>query len=224
MRRPARAAGRAAPVTTLITPRTLFLHVPKTGGTWVTAALQAAGVPCEMLWTRLGPGSRGHATLDEARAHAHRFTFAFVRHPLDMYRSRWAASVQAGWPENRLLHDARSDDFPTFVQNVIDRHPGFVGRRYAQFTGPPASPIAFVGRYESLADDLTRALAQAGETYDEDALRAHPPANVNDYDRHPAVYDRVLAQRVIEAEHDAIGRWYADDPLPAGLVGRATRI
>jgi hypothetical protein len=207
-------------VSTLVTPRTLFLHIPKTGGTWVTAALQAAGVPCEMLWTRLGPGSRGHATLREAYAYADRFTFAFVRHPLDMYRSRWAGSIRDGWPESRLLHDARSDHFPTFVENVIDLHPGFVGRRFAEFTGPPEAPIAFVGRYESLVDDLVRALTQAGEEHDEDALRAQSPANVNDYTEHRALYDVALAQRVIETEREAMLRWYADDPLPARLLER----
>jgi hypothetical protein len=87
------------------------LHIPKTGGTWVTLALQVAGVPCEIVWTRLGPGSRGHATLAETRAYSDRFSFAFVRHPLDLYRSRWAANENDGWPMNRFLHGARSDDF-----------------------------------------------------------------------------------------------------------------
>ena len=72
---------------TLITPRTRFLHIPKTGGTWVTLALQVAGVPCQIVWTRLGPGSRGHATLEQTTAYSDRFTFAFVRHPLDLYLS-----------------------------------------------------------------------------------------------------------------------------------------
>jgi len=31
----------------LILPRSCFLHVPKTGGSWVKAAIAAAGIPFE---------------------------------------------------------------------------------------------------------------------------------------------------------------------------------
>jgi hypothetical protein len=203
---------------TLITPRTRFLHVPKTGGTWVTQALQVAGVPCQIVWTRLGPGSRGHATLEQTRAYSDRFSFAFVRHPLDLYRSRWAANTKDGWPMNRFLHDARSADFPGFVDRVIERHPGFAGRHFAEFTGPAENEIAFVGRYETLVDDLVRALDAAGENYDEAALRSYAPANRSDYQRHAANYDLALAERVVAVEQDAILRWYCDDPLPARLL------
>lgn len=202
----------------LVTPNMLFLHAPKTGGTWVTVALQAAGVSYERVWTRLGPGSRGHATLREAVAFNDRFTFAFVRHPLDLYRSEWANEMRVGWPENRQLHDLRSDHFPTFVSRVIERHPGYYSKRLAQFTGPPDAPINFVGRHESLVDDLVRALSLAGEEFDEVGLRAVPPANRNDYTRHHAKYDRALAERVIESEQEAIQRWYANDPLPAHVL------
>jgi hypothetical protein len=203
---------------TLLTPRTRFLHVPKTGGTWVGLALQAAGVPCQPLWTRFGPGSRGHATLEQTQTYADRFTFAFVRHPLDLLRSRWAASMDAGWPENRLLHDARSDDFPRFVQRVIERHPGFIGTHLTSYTGSVEAPISFIGRFESLVDGLVMALDQAGEDYDEAALRARVPANLSDYRRHEAFYDPGLAEQVRQAERDAILRWYPDDPLPASLI------
>jgi hypothetical protein len=190
----------------------------------VTLALQAAGVPCQIVWTRLGPGSRGHATLEQTRTYSDRFSFAFVRHPLDLYRSRWAANTRDGWPMNRFLHDARSDDFPGFVSQVVERHPGFAGTHFAEFTGPPEAEITFVGRYETLVDDLVRALDAAGEDYDQQALRSYAPTNRGDYELHGANYDLALAERVVEAERDAILRWYKDDPLPQRLLqagGRA---
>lgn len=208
-------------MTTLITDRILFLHVPKTGGTWVAAALAHAGVAYEPLWTRLGPGSRGHATLAQSSAYTDRFSIAFVRHPLDLLRSRWAGSVRDGWPDNRLLNDARSDDFPTFARRVVDLHPGFMSKRFEEFTGPPDAPVSFVGRYESLVDDLVRALDASGERYDEASLRSLAPRNVSDYVSSPTVYDRTLAQLVVDSEEDAITRWYAHDPLPASLVSSA---
>jgi hypothetical protein len=204
---------------TLITPRMLFLHVPKTGGTWVSAALAAAGVEFAPLWTRLGPGSRGHATLEQCRAYRDdRFSFAYVRHPLDLLRSRWAGSMRDGWPENRLLHAARADDFATFAERVVARYPGFMSRRFEEFTGPADAPISFVGRYETLVDDLVRALEGAGERFDEAAVRGQAPLNRNDYTNHQAVYDLPLARLVAESEHVAITRWYAEDPLPARLL------
>ena len=65
-----------------------------------------------------------------------------------------------------------------------------------------------------MVDDLVRALALAGEEFDEAGLRAVPPANRNDYAKHHAKYDRALAERVVESEWQAIQRWYAGEPLP----------
>lgn len=203
---------------TLITERMLYLHVPKTGGTWVAAALRAAGVSYQALSTRLGPGSRGHANLEEARAYTDRYTVAFVRHPLDVYRSLWANSMRDYWPEGRQLADAPADDFATSADRLIALGPGFVSKLFTEFTGPPEAPISFVGRYESLADDLVRALDAAGEPHDEAALRAVAPVNTNDYTRHEAVYDLTLAERVARAEQESITRWYASDPIPARLL------
>lgn len=197
-------------MTTLLTPKTRFLHAPKTGGTWVTAALAAAGVPCQPLWMRFGSGRRGHAALEQTQAYQDRFTFAFVRHPLELYRSRWAASVTVGWPHDRALHYARSDDFATFVTRVIDHEPGYLTRHLEQFTGPPDRPISFIGRYESLVEDLVRALTEAGEDFDEVALRAVAPTNQSDYTEHRAIYDEALRQRVLGTEAGSIERWYAE--------------
>jgi hypothetical protein len=196
----------------------LFLHAPKTGGTWVTVALEAVGISYERIWTRLGAGNRGHPTLLESATFTDRFTFAFVRHPLDLYRSFWADNMRVGWPPNRPFYDLRSDHFPTYVDRILRQHPGFFSEHLEEFTGPPEAQIAFVGRYESLVDDLVRALSLAGEEFDEARLRAIPPANRNDYARHHATYDRALADRVVESEQQAIQRWYAGDPRPARVL------
>jgi hypothetical protein len=77
---------------TLITPRMLFLHLPKTGGSWATAAMLAAGVPA------VRPEALPfHATRRESSAYGDRFTFAFVRHPLEYWRSYWAYRMREGW-------------------------------------------------------------------------------------------------------------------------------
>lgn len=159
----------------------IFYHVPKTGGTWVKVALEAAGVrtwavhttggphPFNLKWAHSCPG-----TVPE-RSREGRFSFCFVRRPVPWYTSYWAFRSRKGArrDENFPADGLWSDDFDQFVNNLLDAHPGgFVSALYQYYTGPDCSGVDFVGRQESLADDLVRALTLAGESFDEEALRA----------------------------------------------------
>ncbi|MGH2852048.1 MAG: hypothetical protein ACRDLP_15715, partial [Solirubrobacteraceae bacterium] len=198
----------------VVTPRMLFLHMPKTGGRWVMGAMLAAGVPAVRP-----EGVPGHGNADEAREFADRFTFAFVRHPLDFWRSYWAFRMRDGWdPESNIDTAIASPDFDTFIAGVIERFPGEAGAVYETFVGTPEREIDFIGRFERLADDLVSALRLAGEEFDEAALRAHPAENVSDYGQLPAFFDRESAARLAECERRAIDRFYYWDPMPERLV------
>jgi hypothetical protein len=208
---------------TLLTPHARFMHVPRTGGTWATSALVAAGVPVRFL-DRPTPGFvvSGHADLERSSDHAGRFTFAFVRHPLDLWRSVWAYRMSRdGWnPTHPIDSRARADDFDEFIVKVIENLPGFQSQRIVRFIGPPEAEISFVGRFESLVDDLVCALRAAGETFDETALRRHPRRNFSDYQRFPALYDRALASELATREGAIIERFYRDDPVPEWLLAQ----
>ncbi len=195
----------------LITPRMRFLHVPKTGGSWATAAMHSAGVPA------VRPAELPfHADLSESRDYADRFTFAFVRHPLDFWRSYWAYRMRDGWDQaSHVDAPAASPDFDEFINRVIASVPGEAGALYERFAGPTAGEIDFVGRYEHLADDLSAALRLAGEVFDERALRATPRVNASDYTQLSALYKRDTAERLAECERVAIERFYPWDPIPA---------
>src|SRR5262245_16462215 len=75
----------------------LFLHIPKTGGTWVEEVLKECGILAEqaavtdaVTWRH---PLRGH------HLHDYSFVFAFVRHPLSWYESWW--KFQAGsWTQH----------------------------------------------------------------------------------------------------------------------------
>ncbi len=208
---------------TLVTPHMLLLHVPKTGGTWATQALVAAGVAFERLdESDKGDSPNGHADLESTAEYANRLKVGFVRHPLDWWRSYWGHRMRGGWSELDVDR-CRSDDFNEFIVRVVEFAPGFVSATYERFVGPPATPIDFVGRYEHLADDLCAALRKAGESFDEAALRAQPRANVNDYKRYPAFYDPAPARAMAESERGAIERFYASDPIPQALLARRAR-
>jgi hypothetical protein len=158
--------------------RLLFLHVQKTGGSWIFRAMQAAGVELR------AEGSR-HARLDEVHRKG-RFTFAFVRDPVSWYGSWWqhcrvidpihrAHAFITEWEPDRFVNLP----FEQYLQGCMNWWPGFVSAFYRRYTGPPEEPIDFVGHFERLADDLVLALRLAGQEFDEEALRAVPPVNVS---------------------------------------------
>ena len=198
----------------LVTPRMRFLHVPKTGGSWATAAMHAAGVPA------VRPEEFPfHADLSESRDYGDRFTVAFVRHPLDFWRSYWAYRMRDGWDQaSHVDAPAASPDFDEFINRVIAHVPGEAGALFERFAGTAAAEIDFVGRYECLADDLAVALRLAGEAFDERALRATPQVNASDYTHLSALYTRETAERLAECERAAIERFYPWDPIPVRLL------
>jgi hypothetical protein len=193
----------------LILPHSVFLHVPKTGGTWCRSAIRRAGIPhFESGWKHESPYFRAHHPLDRVRAVAgNRFLFGFVRDPLDWWRSFWGYRMRHGWGRHPVDHSCRADEFDLFMRNVAERLPGWCSSMYRQFVGPRHQPIHFVGLFENLANDLIEALRLAGERFDEHALRSTPPENVNNYSRWPAEYTPSLYQAIRFAEQEAIDRF-----------------
>ncbi len=202
---------------TLVTPRAFLLHVPKTGGSWATEAVAAAGADVHFPDT-FPP--HWHADLADGAAFRDRFTIAFVRHPLDWWRSYWGYRMRDGWTDLGI-DDLAADDFNDYIARVLERAPGFASAMFERFVGPAEDPIDFIGRHEHLPDDLCRGLQLAGERFDERALRSHPRVNVNDYGRYPARYEPELAERLVEAERATVERFYWWDPMPERLLMKA---
>jgi hypothetical protein len=193
----------------LVEDKAIFLHVPKTGGTWVSHAMRAAGLRLEPLsYATIRPGSpQAHPTFDDVFYYRPRFTFAFVRHPLDWWRSYWRYRMETGWRDRPLIDQlARSDDFDQFVANVIEHLPGLAGVHFSRFVGRPGNEIDFVGHQESLADDLVRALTLAGIRFDERAIHSVSPRRTAEYEM--VAYTPDLASRLCAAEAEVIARFY----------------
>jgi hypothetical protein len=181
----------------------IFLHVPKTGGTWVEHALVAAGVPCSQYDV---DGDR-HADLSYL-PRQDVSTFAFVRHPLTLHQSYWRFKMGAGWDaRNPFDLDVQTDHFERFVENTLRRHPGWVSQMYEDYVGPPEREISFIGRFECLADDLVRALTTFGIPFDESRLRGTPPINASPGWFSESVWNPGLACAVAAAESRAMTRF-----------------
>ncbi len=208
----------------LVLPQALFVHVPKTGGTWVRRVLEEAGLA-------RGELGRAHATPDELRHEPHfrhaDVVFAFVRHPLEWYRSYWAYRRKHGWhrpsPQElqapirtvRLDAHCRAEQFPAFVRNCLRRYPhGWVTQLYAHYT----RGCTHVGRFERLRDELLRILQAAGLSLPRQLVGRFGVQNAAARDaalRAQCRYPPALAREVAQVERVALETWGydADDAL-----------
>jgi hypothetical protein len=185
-------------------------------GTWVEQALIQAGVLFEARPTIPGVTYR-HCLLTMLEKQ-YPYAFTFVRHPLSWYESWW--KFQAGtwtvfepgvWHPQRTLEHCHSDDFSGFIRLCIKHEPAYVSRMYEWYIGPVGfEAVDYVGRYESLADDLVHVLTLLGETFDPDLLRRLDPVNVSRKTCGEPVWDPALTRRMLELEAPAIRRFYPD--------------
>ena len=230
----------------------VFLHIPKTGGTWVTQMLRDNGlVRCRF--------SHKHAdlqrVLESPRLYRYQnlkrcfrfgpnwysgipgaFKFCFVRNPLDWYQSWWAFMSQHDWPNfapldrngvrqwhpTAELEDIQDNDFTRFLQNVMRTQPGFASRMFAAFATPETN---FVGRQENLVEDLIRVLHILNERFDEDRIRNSVRINVSRPRRGRPTWRPEDRQRIAELERDAMQRYNYDKTpaAPAQLTHYTTR-
>lgn len=217
----------------------LFLHLPKTGGSWVTRVLHDSGLVEREL-------RKPHKHLDARRAvRAYRansrarvgafasrglfrpaepgvpFMFCFVRHPVRWYESwykyashpevAWKRFGRKGWHPNAMLDGLGDEDFSVFVRRVVERHPGYVSRMYRWYDQPG---VAFVGRQERLRDDLVEVLRLLSVEFDEAAIRASKPLHVSPPPPRPIRWPPELLTEVQRLEQPAMAR-YGYAPIEA---------
>ncbi len=184
-----------------------FLHVPKTGGNWVAAVLREQ-FPDAQRMPKIHT-SRQSAPQPEL------FTFAFVRHPLSWYQSYFSYKQRKGWDPNNNWDDiVRCDSFPEFLETALEKTPRYYSKLLKRFVGPASDEIDFVGRFETLTEDLIRALDLAGEQFDAEKIRGSTAVNQSNYQQHPADYNDDLARRVLDVEAEVIERFYSGDVSP----------
>ncbi|PXX12367.1 sulfotransferase family protein [Nitrosomonas ureae] len=181
----------------LILPQSCFIHIPKSGGSWVKKAIIESNMVCQDY----SINGNGHVELKDCPCQE-KFKFAFVRHPLNLYRSYWQFKMTCGWDENNPFDkECRSDNFHTFISNLLLKFPGAYSEWVLNFVGEGDNEIEFIGKYENLVDDLICALTIAGESFDEQFIRQYPPYNVSDKINYSASYtDKLEAEiRIADA-------------------------
>ena len=152
----------------------LFLDIPHTHSELVKTTLQ------DTLRLRTTSVGNKHAHKDlvgTLRFKRKPYTFAFVRHPLDWYAAYWQSKMRGDkhwfyWEPDTLWHPAWAidpvlgdDDFATFVENVCNRG-AYLHETYRLYTGRGTNDeIHYIGRAESVLDDLKTILATIGVEY-----------------------------------------------------------
>ena len=190
----------------VIMPYSVFIHVPKTGGSWCRAAFKLAKIP----HFESGPKKvrvythRTHASILDAldtitvkdwrkdSTPMWRYIFGFVRHPLRWLESRWADSVRKyGAPSpnepTTWFPKVFSLRFEEFIDNVVHQCPGapslaMLGRLGFHKEGdkwcPDERTADFIGKQENLRSDVVTALRNAGETFPEGPFKRLAPQRV----------------------------------------------
>ena len=192
----------------------VFLHIPKTDGSWVEYSLPKLGIETEPEPTMDGVTYR-HAPLAMLKQRPP-FVFTFVRHPLAWYESWW--KFQAGnwtihepgvWHPQRCLEKCASDDFSEFIRLCIRLEPSYVSRMYEWFIGPAGfDHVDFIGRHEQLGSDLVHVLSRLGQTVDLETVTQLPRENVSQRAFGDPVWDPELKRQILELESPAIRRFY----------------
>lgn len=196
-----------------------LLHIGKTGGTALKAALGAVGTT-----TSLGPlhvhdhrMTLGHLQADDVavcflRDPVTRFVSAFDsrrRRGRPRYDNRWSVAEAfsfSRFPTASALAEALADSRP--VARFAMRSIQHINSHYTYWLGPVDAPairrerLVFVGRQETLADDVERLRQLLGITrpltLPDDPVAAH---------RNPTTTLEPLSERAVAALTD----WYRDD-------------
>ena len=206
--------------------KNIFLHIPKTGGSWLKQAIHAAGVQFEEFGDQHGNVKRMVDWGKKPEWLDDKFIFTIVRHPVTWYQSRWCFRVKHGWHgEHPLDMNCGSNHFPQFVENVLKFKPdGWVSWLYRNYNENPIHPTDFVGRMEFLVDDVIKAMHLAGEDFDEQTIRDCRLTNDSGMEgkssKYWAKYTPELFDRVMAVEQDAITKYYPDFKInPDDFIG-----
>lgn len=198
----------------LLTEKILFIHRPRTGGTWIRQAITAPRTECGHF----------HSNLNDEEVVAmlsRRFSFSFVRNPVTWYPSRWSsphhrARVKDGSrlaPQD-IQNKEEEHDFGAWLTRMLRDFPHHYTFTCKHFFGKDYTTLDFVGKYENLAGDLITALTAAGEKFNQTAILTLPKINASVPEFHSrAIYTGPLLEQLIDQEQEIMKHFdYQTDP------------
>ncbi len=212
----------------------LFLHIPKTGGSWIRHVLRQQDL-VRFEWPHPHPDldrvlnlpryyplhfakqSTKHCSLTLYCEIQEAYKFCFVRHPHSWYESYWrfmtgldwksyhekrisehSHILKEPWHPNSYLERIGSSDFNSFMESVIDHYPGYLTQMYGWYA--PPGEVDFIGRTNSLVDDLISVLRRVGADFDEREIRNTEKINTSPSHLDKPDWDEDLRAKVRQME------------------------
>jgi hypothetical protein len=205
--------------------KSVFYHIPKTGGTWVAKNLfDNVKGPKRNFWRHhrgvthphidkkgVGHLLRGPHIPPSARD-TKKFKFSFVRHPLTWYMSLWKYRTRDGALRHQWRDRDSSDfskkcaknDFNEFIDAVIEHFPGYYSEVVKQFES-----VDFMGKQENIREDLVKALTLAGEEFNEDKVRNYKGESLKIGRKVDIKYTPEQEKKILEIEKYVIDKYYS---------------
>jgi hypothetical protein len=232
----------------------VFLHIPKTGGSWVEKALKAIGQAERLLYHRHAdmtrvmhyskfeppPKRKGLKKWVEFRPHTRQaatttpFRFCFVRHPLHWYESSWRYMEGKKW--NHWGRQAAAHDWhpssplnglgdPDFNQFLRNVIRVRPGYVTELYSRYTEEGIEFIGRQEDLVEGLIHVLRLLNVSFDEQIIRNLGPENVSPTPQARIRWDPQLRALITRLEYPSLVRYgYVQDEMQALLDQPELRI
>ena len=201
--------------------RLFFLHIPRTGGTWICQALKFLNTRISRRFNKRPVHSNKklvskHFLLQHLlREEFGRWdtSFAFVRHPINYYEPVWSWLLRAGkrrtgmnrfsWHPFDIPYVNWNDDFNVWMKLMLSNNPGWVSHLFDMYVGPEGGEfVDYIGRTENLIDDFQKIIRNFGlASSDIQNIGKKNVCNPN------IKWDKGLKEAVIAAE-PAITRFY----------------
>jgi len=177
----------------------IFLHIPKTGGTWVTNYFRETGMDHGNKELALQAHINGLA-LKEIIPHTEDLVFCFVRHPLTWYRSYWEMRKIVADRKAGFLDTVVDLPFQEYIRRIIQDDPGHLTQRFKDYT----DRCRFIGKQENLREDLDTLLKYLRFPYNRKYLFKKDRENVLPSNQK---YTYELASAIMKAEKGIIEKY-----------------
>ena len=194
--------------------RAIFLHIPKTGGTWVTSYFRETGMSHNVEDLEFEAHINGKV-IRKLRPNTEDLCFCFIRHPLTWYRSYWQMRNFLDPTRNSIGGIALLDNlvdlpFHDYIRALADLPRPWLTDFFNDYT----ELCRLIGKQENLRHDLDNILNLLKIPYDRNCLYTKPNQNES---KPTITYTNELANLIMNKEEEIIKK-FNYGYIPSGVV------